>query len=178
MDGAGDGERVAASLADWLATVTFVDLDVDAVTTLLVDSVVAWATANGWRSYRRAASVLPLPAPYAHQHSILDVGCARPDGAPIVIEVDHTDRRRSVEKLLAEAEAGRVAIWLRWGNRRFEAPPLPVRMVTCPVTSRPGPPGQGRLHSHRLESDRPAPRHTGLAGPAEQQPDLFTGPSQ
>ena len=88
MDGGEDSARVAASLVGWIDHVTFADLGTDEVTALLIDAVVAWATAQGWRSYRRAPSVLPLPAPYQHRHSCVDVGCARPEGAPIVVEVD------------------------------------------------------------------------------------------
>jgi hypothetical protein len=173
MDHAGDGEQVVASLASWLDTVTFADRSADEVTALLVDSVVAWAASQGWRAYRRAPSVMALPEPFAHRHSWIDVGCARPAGAPIAIEVDRTDRQRTVDKLLAEAEAGRVAIWVRWGTGRFAAPPPPVRMVTCPVTSRRGAVEQGQRYTRLPTSDRPAPAHTGTALKADRQADLF-----
>jgi hypothetical protein len=176
MERAGDGEQVAASLADWLAALTFVDQETDAVTALLLDSVTAWATGKGWRVYRRAASVMPLPPPYSHQHSYLDIGCARPAGAPIAIEVDRADRRRSIDKLLAEAAAGRIAIWVRWGSRRFAPPPLPVRMVTCRVTSRQALGERGRLHSRLPSGNRPAPMHTVTDVKADQQAGLFTEP--
>jgi hypothetical protein len=184
MDGADDGERVAASLADWIAGLTFVDRNADEVTALVVAAVVAWGRAQGWRVYRRAASVLRLPPPYAHQHSNVDVACARPAGAPIVVEVDRADRRRSIEKLLAEAAAGRIAIWVRWGGSRFAPPPAPIRMVTCLVTSRRGVVDKRRLHSRLPTSNRPAPTHTApgaatdAADPdaAGQQPELFAEP--
>lgn len=174
----GDGERVAASLAAWIDGLTFVDLGAEEVTSLLVDAVAAWGRAQGWRVYLRAASVVKLPAPYQHLHSCVDVACARPAAAPVVIEVDRSDRRRSVDKLLAESAAGRVALWVRWGNGKLAAPPAPVRMVPCPVTTRAGLGGRGRLHSHRPATDRPAPRHTvGLVPSvgADEQAQLFTG---
>ncbi|GLI00836.1 hypothetical protein [Phytohabitans aurantiacus] len=143
MDRAVDGEQVAASLADRLAAVTFVDLSADEVTALLVDSIVEWAVDQGWRAYRRAPSVMPLPPPYSHRHSWIDVGCARPDGTPIAVEIDRTGRQRTVDKLLAEAEAGRLAIWVRWGTGRFAAPPPPVEMVTLEVTARRASGGSG-----------------------------------
>jgi hypothetical protein len=178
MDGA-DSEQVAASLAGWIGGLTFVDQGVDEVTALLVDSVVAWATSQGWRVYRRAPSVMSLPAPYEHRRSCLDVACARPGGAPIAIEVDRTDRRRTVDKLLAEAGAGRVAIWVRWGNGKFEPPPLPVRMVICRVTSRRGLAGGAKLHSRLPASDRPAPMHTTYEAAPTDAADqgLFSGPA-
>jgi hypothetical protein len=168
MERSADGERVAAALAEWLAGVTFADLSADEVTALLVDSVVAWAEGQGWRAYRRAPSVLPLPPPFAHRHSWLDVGCARPEGAPIAVEVDRTDRRRTVDKLLAEAEAGRVAIWVRWGTGPFAAPPAPVRMVTCEVTSR-----KGHGYTRQPARELPAPAHTTTDVQAGEQVDLF-----
>ncbi|WP_326560140.1 hypothetical protein [Micromonospora sp. NBC_01796] len=177
MDVAGDGELIAASLADRLAALTFVDRTPEQVTALLVEEVAAWATGRGWRVYRRAASVLPLPPPYQHRHSFLDVACARPDGPPVAVEIDKTDRRRSVEKLLAEAGAGRIPIWLRWGSRGFETPPLPVRLVTCPVTSRRGPDPKVRLYSRLPVSDRPAPAHATTDLRVDEQTDLFAGPT-
>ncbi|MEV4754977.1 hypothetical protein AB0J86_07675 [Micromonospora sp. NPDC049559] len=176
MDGTADADRVAASLAARLATLTFVDRSTEEVTALLIDTVADWAAAQGWRVYRRAASVLPLPPPYAHLRSVLDVACARPQGPPVVVEVDRADRQRSVEKLRAEIEAGRIGIWLRWGSRGFTPPPPPVRMVTCTVTTRRGGAGTGSLHSRLPEVRRPAPRHTLTTGAVvEAQAELFGG---
>src|SRR5919206_5063311 len=114
-----------ADLAAWLAGVTFADLTKEQVTARIIDEVVAWGRGHGWRVYRRPKSVVPLPPPLDQQHSVVDVGVARADGPPLVIEVDHIDRRRTVEKLLAEADAGRVAIWVRWGTGPIAVPPLP-----------------------------------------------------
>jgi hypothetical protein len=172
MEGVSDGERVAASLAEWLAGVTFADLGADEVTDLLVAAVVAWAEGQGWRAYRRAPSVMPLPPPYAHRHSWIDVGCARPEGAPIAVELDRTDRQRTVDKLLAEAEAGRVAIWLRWGTGPFAEPAAPVRMVTCPVTARRG---TSLRYTRQPARELPAPAHTASTVAAGEQVDLFGG---
>jgi hypothetical protein len=141
----------AAELSAWLDRLTFADLTTEQVTARIIDEVVAWAAGRGWRVYRRAPSVVPLPPPLDHQRSVLDVACARPDGPPLAIEIDHTDRRRTVDKLRAEAEAGRVPIWVRWGAGRFREPPPPVRMVTVEVSRR------GRLNSR--VPDRPPPRH-------------------
>ncbi|MFY1692160.1 hypothetical protein [Plantactinospora sp. WMMB782] len=177
MDQAEEGARIGAALSGWLGRLTFTDQTDDEVTVLLIDSVAAWAKAQGWRVYRRAASVMPLPPPYEHRHSIVDVGCARPDGAPVVVEVDHSDRRRSVDKLRLEAAAGRIALWLRWGERRFDPPPAPITMVPFRVTSRPdAPQGSGRRYSRLPATDRPPPAH--LAGEVElgEQVDLFPDP--
>lgn len=174
MEAVADGERVAASLGEWLAGLTFADLEADDVTALLVDAVVAWAEGQGWRAYRRAPSVMPLPAPFSHRHSWIDVGCARPAGPPIAVEVDRTGRQRTVDKLRAEAEAGRVAIWVRWGAGPFAAPPAPVLMVTCPVASR-RTADKSHRYTRRPTRERPAPAHTAATATAGEQVDLFTG---
>ncbi|MFJ6194555.1 hypothetical protein [Micromonospora sp. NPDC092111] len=164
MNGAADGEQVAAALGRALARLVFVDLGTDAVTARIIDAVAGWAGDQGWRVYRRAPSVLPLPPPLSGRQSVLDVACARPDGPPVVVEVDHTDRGRTWAKLAAEAEAGRVAVWVRWGPGRFVAPPPPIHLVTCEVTRRNGP--AGRLHTRTRDVHRPAPEHSagGAAG--------------
>jgi hypothetical protein len=141
----------AADLAARLDGLVFADLTTDQVAARIIDEVVAWGRGHGWRVYRRAKSVVPLPPPLEQQHSVLDVGVARADGPPLAIEVDHTDRRRTVEKLLAEAEAGRLTIWVRWGTGPFAVPPLPVRMVTLQVTR--------RGHTYSRRPDRPPPPH-------------------
>lgn len=148
---------IAASLAEALEAVTFADRGADEVTGLLVDAVVAWGEGQGWRTYRRAASVVPLPPPYERQHSVLDVACARPGGPPVVVEVDHGDRRRTVDKLAAEAAAGRFAVWVRWGPGRL-AVPDGVHLVALPVTARAGLHGRGKVYSRT--PDLPAPQHS------------------
>jgi hypothetical protein len=160
-----DGDVLAASLADRLATVTFTGQPTDEVTRLLIDAVVHWGREQGWRVYCRAASVTRLPPPYEHQHSYLDVACARAAGKPVVIEIDHTDRRRTVDKLLAEADAGRIPIWVRWGNRAFAAAPQPIHILTVPVTSQRG------LHTRLTEM--PVPEHSDVGVDDAEQPDLF-----
>jgi len=162
MDTADDGTRTARSLSRRLDAVTFADLGTDQVTARLLDEIVGWATAQGWRVYRRAPSVFPLPPPL-RGNSVLDVACARPGAPPIAVEVDRTDRRRTVDKLLAEAAAGRVAVWVRWGTGPFAAPPAPVHLVTREAA-------RSRGHWHTVSS-RPAPRHSGaIAAEPEELP--------
>jgi hypothetical protein len=162
-----DPDPAAVSLAARIDALTFAGLDEDAVTALLIDTVADWARERGWRVYRRAPSVMPLPPPYTHRHSVLDLGIARAGAAPLAVEVDRTDRSRTRDKLLAEAAAGRVAIWLRWGTRAPAPPPAPIHLVACPVTVGPD-------HRYSREPDRPAPRHSDLR--VEEQMDLFPEP--
>ncbi|WP_434741244.1 hypothetical protein [Micromonospora sp. SH-82] len=153
-----DDAVLVASLSDRLTGLTFTDRTTEQVTALLVDTIVDWGREHRWRVYRRAASVVPLPPPMSGQHSVVDVACARPGAPPMVFEVDHTDRRRTVDKLLAEATAGRTPIWVRWGSRGFATPPEPIRMVTVAVTARTDDQGV-RRHSRRVVRDLPPPRH-------------------
>ncbi|BCJ74813.1 hypothetical protein CS0771_43570 [Catellatospora sp. IY07-71] len=166
-----DAGRVAASLTAWLGTVTFEDRDADQVTDLLVESVLAWGTAQGWRVYRRARSVAQLPPPYADRHSWVDVGIARQGLPPIVVEVDQSDRKRTLEKLQAEAAQGRVALWLRWGTGPFNTPPAPVLLVTYQVSSRKD--SGGRRLFATPAPERPAPAHSGVVSADASQQDLF-----
>lgn len=153
-------------LAAWLSRLTFAGLTQDEVTARIIDAVAAWGEAQGWRVYRRAPSVVPLPPPMDKQHSVLDVALARPAAPPMVVEVDHTDRRRTIAKLQAEAEAGRVAVWVRWGPGRFTEPPPPIQMVPLPVTRQ-----QGR-YSRSTEPDRPAPAHSAGAATVGEAAEL------
>ncbi|GAA2373272.1 hypothetical protein Cme02nite_01960 [Catellatospora methionotrophica] len=167
-----DADRIAGSLQAWLATVAFVDLDVDQVTEALTETVLAWGRVQGWRVYRRARSVVKLPAPYEDRHSWVDVGVARAGGeSPIVIEIDRSERRRTLEKLTAEAAEGRVAVWLRWGTGPFTVPDGSVRLVTCEVSARKDASGH-RVFSAPVAA-RPAPAHSGVDLAAADQGDLF-----
>ncbi len=167
----GDADLVAESLQGWLAAVAFADRDADQVTELLTEAVLAWGTAQGWRVYRRAASVVKLPPPYEDRHSWVDVGIARSGLPPVVVEIDQSERRRTLEKLTAEAAEGRVAVWLRWGAGPFTTPALPVRLATCQVSGRKDASGR-RLFSAPVAS-RPAPSHSGADLGEADQGDLF-----
>jgi hypothetical protein len=147
---------VASSLAARISSLTFLDRTADEVTEVLIETVVDWAVGQNWRVYRRARSVVPLPPPM--NFSTLDVACARPTGPPVVVEVDRSDRRRTLDKLRAEAEAGRIAVWLRWGTGTFAPVDGPVHLVTCEVTARSGP--NGRRFDRVVAARRPPPDHT------------------
>lgn len=164
-------EELTESLSGRLAGLAFGDLDADAVTALLADEIAAWGEAAGWRVYRHARSVATLPPPMDKQHSWVDVACARADGPPVVIEIDHTDRRRTLDKLAAEAEAGRIAIWVRFGTGPFAVrPDPPVLMVAYAVDSHRE--NGRRLYASR-QPDRPAPTHSDVDLAAGEQTDLF-----
>lgn len=165
------GDEVRESLSARLGGVGVHNLDADGVTAALIAEIVAWAEELGWRVYRHARSVVTLPPPMDKQHSWLDVACARPDGPPVVIEIDHTDRRRTLDKLAAEAEAGRVAVWVRFGPAPYAVrPDPPVQMVAYAVDSHRE---QGRRLFSTPAPDRPPPPHNAVDLGAAEQADLF-----
>jgi hypothetical protein len=166
-----DTERVAQSLARWIASVSFVDREADQVTEFLIEAVIWWAQEQGWRAYRHARSVVKLPPPMDKLHSFVDVGIARAKGDPIVVEIDRSDRKRTLEKLAAEAEQGRVALWLRWGTGAFATPPEPVKLIGCPVEVRKTADGRRVFSTPALE--KPAPTHSKIDLSHAEQTDLF-----
>ncbi|WP_117212818.1 hypothetical protein [Allorhizocola rhizosphaerae] len=160
--------RLAASLQAWLGLrLSFVDRDADQITELVTGAVVDWGRDSGWRVYRKARSVFPLPPPYQDRHSFVDVGIARAGAAPIVVEVDRSDRKRTLEKLAAEAAAGRVALWVRWGTGPFTEPMPPVLLVPFAVEAR-----RGRVYSTPIAGP-PAPEHSAVDVTEGEQAELF-----
>jgi hypothetical protein len=145
---------MAGTLSEWLERLTFADRSAEQVTALVITAITEWARTQGWRVYQRAPSVMRLPAPYEQQHSVIDVACARPTGPPLVIEVDRTDRQRTIDKLLAEAGEGRVPIWVRWGTGKFATPPPPIQLVTVTVSM------LNRRYSRRPVRELPPPQHS------------------
>jgi hypothetical protein len=166
-----DAERVAGSLSRWIASVSFVDRAADEVTELLIEAVIWWAQEEGWRAYRHARSVVRLPPPMDNLHSFVDVGIARRDGAPIVVEIDRSDRKRTLEKLTAEAEQGRIALWLRWGTGTFATPPAGVSLIACHVEARKA--ADGRKLFSTPSEEKPAPQHSSVDVSHAEQDGLF-----
>ena len=162
-----DGTRTAESLAAWLAELHFAELATDRAQARVIDAVAEWGEAQGWRVYRRAPSVFPLPPPLSG-HSVIDVACARPGAQPIAVEVDRLDRQRTVDKLLAEAAAGRLAIWVRWGAGPFTPPPMPVHQVVREAAR-----ARGAWHT---VADLPPPEHSDAPIGASDPEELPWGP--
>jgi len=60
----------------------------------------------------------------------LDVVCERPGGlAPVAIEIDRFGKVWSLQKLIAEADAGAVVLWVRWRGRTQVAIPAEIGLV-------------------------------------------------
>ncbi|MEU8070657.1 hypothetical protein AB0B20_12955 [Micromonospora sp. NPDC049151] len=136
MDLALRSSRAAESLSRWLAPLTFADWSAPRVTAALTQGVVDWGAAHGWRVRREVPSIAGLPGAHPDRPGYLDVVCERLDGPPIAIEIDRSDKQWSSRKLLCEADAGVVAVWVRWGSPRTWIVPHPVALVDIPTTRR------------------------------------------
>ena len=125
--------RAAASLGRWLAPLSFTDWSAARVTAALTERTVSWGTEHGWRVRREVPSLAGIPGPNPDRPGYLDVVCQRLDGPPIAVEIDRTDKRWSASKLLCEAEAGVVVVWLRWNSETRAVPP-PLALVNLETT--------------------------------------------
>jgi hypothetical protein len=113
-----DGTRTAESLAAWLRDLHFTDLPEERATARIVDAVVQWGENAGLARLPPGAE--RLPAAGAAQGPLRARRGLRPRRRRPAdrVEVDRLDRQRTVDKLLSEAAAGRLAIWVRWGRAR------------------------------------------------------------
>lgn len=152
MDLALRSSRAAESLTRWLVPLTFTDWSAPRVTAALTRGVVDWGVAHGWRVRREVPSIAGLPGSHPDRPGYLDVVCERLGAPPIAVEIDRTDKQWSSRKLLCEADAGAVAVWVRWGSPRTWIVPHPVALVDIPTTRRRV---SGRLLYSRAEVDAP-----------------------
>jgi hypothetical protein len=136
MDLALRSSRAAESLTKWLGPLTFTDWSAPRVTAALTRGVLDWGAAHGWRVRREVPSIAGLPGAHSDRPGYLDVVCERLGAPPIAIEIDRTDKQWSSRKLLSEADAGAVAVWVRWGSPRTWIVPHPVALVDIPTTCR------------------------------------------
>ncbi|MEV4167359.1 hypothetical protein [Nonomuraea dietziae] len=140
-------ERAGMSLARWLGPLAFTDWSAARVTSELTRAIVAWGTARGWRVRCEVPSLAGLPGSHPDRPGYLDVVCERLGAPPIAIEIDQTDKASSVRKLVAEAEAGVVPVWVRWGDPVGQVVPAPVALVVIETPYRLAGPTGRRLYS-------------------------------
>ncbi|MBF6215779.1 hypothetical protein IU487_32800 [Nocardia puris] len=116
--------QLASSLTSWLADVRVTGLSAREATALITEQTVRWAHANGWTVDLEREALIARRTGRRMYHGHLDVFCWRDDHLPcIAIEIDRSNKRWSVEKLLAEADTGNIALWVRWyGTTRIVLP--------------------------------------------------------
>lgn len=104
-------------------------------TVILTHGVKVWSRvlsgddhATWVRCYRELT--VPVPAGGDGDWGRVDAVVAFPAGtgvADVVVEIDQTNKQRSVEKLQHVRDAGGVPIWVRWGGGPIDSPDwLPV----------------------------------------------------
>jgi hypothetical protein len=107
--------RATSSLREWLAHIEFADLSRSAVTEFLTDHVAAWGRSNGFDIQTEVEAVATKRKSYGRHIGLLDVLCTHRSGQQIAVEIDNTNKVWSIEKLAAEADSGKLALWVKWG---------------------------------------------------------------
>lgn len=122
---ANEAERLRQSLAGWLALVDASGLTSKQTTKLLTDSISEWAMRRRWRVELEAPALVERMSVNGPMRGRLDLLCTRRwRRAAVAIEIDRAHKRWSLDKLVAEADAGNIALWVRWrGASVIDAPP-------------------------------------------------------
>jgi hypothetical protein len=119
--------KATSSLQSWLDPLTFTDLHRRDVTALLTEQVVLWGRAHRFVIRQQVPSTATRLSRRGHPWpGVLDLACIHASGQNIAIEIDAGNKTWSIQKLAAEAQAGRLAIWVKWGG--------PVDLTLVPDT--------------------------------------------
>ncbi|UGT58866.1 hypothetical protein [Nocardia asteroides] len=119
-------EKWTRSLADWLAPVRATGLTSSQTTALITAHTLEWARSKRWKPATEVPALIERSSANGRTYrGRLDVVCERSWWRPpIAIEIDRANKRWSLDKLIAEADAGHVALWVRWhGDTVIEVPP-------------------------------------------------------
>ncbi|MBF6314020.1 MULTISPECIES: CRISPR-associated endonuclease Cas2 [Nocardia] len=100
-------------------------------TRLITEANAEWARRQGREVEFEVPAMITRPVHGRREvRRRLDIVCDRGEDLPlIVIEVDRGNKRWSLQKLVAEAEAGNLAIWVRWKGRHPIDVPEQVGLV-------------------------------------------------
>ncbi len=107
--------RATESLRDWLMPLEFTDRSRSAVTEAVTAQAVAWAEHHGFEVRQQVEAIASQRRPL-RQIGFLDIAGERASGQKIAIEVVFTNKVWSIEKLATEADAGKLALWIKWGG--------------------------------------------------------------
>ncbi|AEV87853.1 hypothetical protein ACWT_6840 [Actinoplanes sp. SE50] len=100
------------------------------MTALVTEHVAAWADGQGWHVAREVPARIARQTRNGPYQARLDMMCQRPGNLPpVAIEIDRTGKVWSLRKLVAEADAGAVALWVRWRGRTRIAIPADIGLV-------------------------------------------------
>lgn len=139
---------LAAALRHGLATVRLTGLSTVEATAAVTAAVVAWCHGRGWTPELEVPGrITRATQDGGERRARLDVVCARPAGPAMAIEIDRFGKVWSLRKLLAEVEAGRRALWVRWHGRTLIDVPATVGLVDLAATAAWTPPPRRRRQS-------------------------------
>jgi len=126
--------RATGSLQEWLTPLTFADLSRSATTSLIAEQAMAWARWHGFVVRTEVEAIASRLRPRDHRISPLAIAGEHPAGRQIAIEIDSINRVWSIEKLATEADAGKFALWIKWGGPvTLSLIPEKIGVVELPV---------------------------------------------
>lgn len=119
MDDSAHRARLAnasTSLAEWLSPIGFSSATAAEVTTRLTAEVERWAEHYGFACATEGSVQYYREGLFGPRwtNGYIDVVGMRPTGLRLAVEIDRSDKLRSLTKLASSAADGAVAIWLRW----------------------------------------------------------------
>lgn len=131
MQGRNPHVVAAESLAAWLSTISLAGRSSQQATRLITEAIAEWARRQGWEVEFEVPALITRPVRGGREfRGRLDIVCDRGEDLPLIaIEVDRGNKRWSLQKLVAEAEAGNLAIWVRWKGRHLIDVPEQVGLV-------------------------------------------------
>jgi hypothetical protein len=130
MDGLSETAALGRSLRTWLQATERGGLTAAETTDLLTRKTSQWAKMQGWTPAFEVPARISRPTRSGPRRGRLDIVVTRPNGlAPIAIEIDRQGKVWSLRKLVAESDAGAVALWVRWKGRTLASIPATVGLV-------------------------------------------------
>ncbi len=94
-------------------------------TKTITEYTLAWAHRRRWKVATEVPALVQRIINDRVYNGRLDVVCERSWWRPpVAIEIDRANTRWSLDKLIAEADAGHIALWVRWrGDTVIDVPP-------------------------------------------------------
>lgn len=133
---AARGEEDVDQLREAMLTADLPPLASHSITEVITDLVAGWAAARGFEVSLEEPFRAIIPPRDRPSTGFLDVLVRRPGKAPMAIEIDRSDNRKSLAKLQRAASLGWLAVQLRWQGRIELALPEEVHLVDMTPSAR------------------------------------------
>jgi hypothetical protein len=128
------------------------------VTKVITREVHHWALDHGFVCNLETYTVAFSPAKEAPQSvGVLDLAGIHPTGLRLAIEIDRSDKSRSLAKLAGEANRGAIAIWVRWSGTCRLAVPDNVGLIQLHGRTLRFEGIRGKVHTRGRRSELPPP---------------------